>query len=96
MLARIRYGDPDTVTGEGRRRVALRCRAASPRADSRRRDSTSPWAEPRANYLRLAAETVSRVLRRFQDDGLVQVDRRELEIRDMDRLQELAKAVLRG
>ena len=48
-----------------------------------------------ANYLRLAAETVSRVLRRFQDDGLVQVDRRELEIRDMDRLQELAKAVLR-
>ena len=48
-----------------------------------------------ANYLRLAAETVSRVLRRFQDDGLVQVDRRELEIRDMDRLQALAKAVLR-
>ncbi len=48
-----------------------------------------------ANYLRLAAETVSRVLRRFQDDGLVQVDRRELEIRDMERLQELAKSVLR-
>ena len=48
-----------------------------------------------ANYLRLAAETVSRVLRRFQDDGLVQVDRRELEIRDVDRLQALAKAVLR-
>ena len=48
-----------------------------------------------ANYLRLAAETVSRVLRRFQDDGLVQVDRRELEIRDAERLQELARSVLR-
>ena len=48
-----------------------------------------------ANYLRLAAETVSRVLRRFQDDGLVLVDRRELEIRDMPRLLALAKVVLR-
>jgi CRP/FNR family transcriptional regulator len=48
-----------------------------------------------ANYLRLAAETVSRVLRRFQDDGLVLVERRELEIRDMDRLQALANVVLR-
>ena len=33
-----------------------------------------------ANYLRLAPETVSRVLKRFQDDGLLQVDRRELEL----------------
>ena len=48
-----------------------------------------------ANYLRLAAETVSRVLRRFQDDGLVVVERRELEIRDAQRLHELARHVLR-
>jgi CRP/FNR family transcriptional regulator len=48
-----------------------------------------------ANYLRLAPETVSRVLRRFQDEGLVLVERRELEIRDMARLQALAKSVLR-
>ncbi|HMB55939.1 MAG TPA: helix-turn-helix domain-containing protein [Arenimonas sp.] len=48
-----------------------------------------------ANYLRLAPETVSRVLRRFQDEGLVQVDRRELEIVDAARLQALARAVLR-
>jgi len=48
-----------------------------------------------ANYLRLAAETVSRVLRRFQDDGLIQVDRREVEIRDTVKLSALAKAVLR-
>jgi CRP/FNR family transcriptional regulator len=49
-----------------------------------------------ANYLRLAPETVSRVLRRFQDEGLVLVDRRELEIRDPARLQALAATVLRG
>jgi len=48
-----------------------------------------------ANYLRLAPETVSRVLRRFQDEGLVNVERRELEIRDAARLQALAKSVLR-
>jgi CRP/FNR family transcriptional regulator len=48
-----------------------------------------------ANYLRLAAETVSRVLRRFQDEGLVVVERRELEIRDSERLHALARSVLR-
>jgi CRP/FNR family transcriptional regulator len=48
-----------------------------------------------ANYLRLAPETVSRVFRRFQDDGLVLVERRELEIRDPARLHELARVVLR-
>jgi CRP/FNR family transcriptional regulator len=48
-----------------------------------------------ANYLRLAPETVSRVLRRFQDEGLVAVERRELEIRDADRLQALSRPVLR-
>jgi CRP/FNR family transcriptional regulator len=48
-----------------------------------------------ANYLRLAPETVSRVLRRFQDEGLVAVERRELEIHDPARLQELARVVLR-
>ncbi|MEO6102075.1 MAG: helix-turn-helix domain-containing protein [Pseudoxanthomonas sp.] len=48
-----------------------------------------------ANYLRLAAETVSRVLRRFQDDGLIRVERRELEITDLPRLEALARNVLR-
>jgi CRP/FNR family transcriptional regulator len=48
-----------------------------------------------ANYLRLAPETVSRVLRRFQSDGLVAVDRRELEILSPDRLAALARSVLR-
>jgi CRP/FNR family transcriptional regulator, anaerobic regulatory protein len=48
-----------------------------------------------ANYLRLAPETVSRVLRRFQDDGLIGVERRELEIRDPARLHAIARSVLR-
>lgn len=48
-----------------------------------------------ANYLRLAAESVSRVLRRFQDEGLIRVDRREIELLDRPRLEALAKSVLR-
>jgi len=48
-----------------------------------------------ANYLRLAPETVSRVLRRFQQDGLVRVERRELEIADRPGLEHLAAPILR-
>jgi len=48
-----------------------------------------------ANYLRLAPETVSRVLKRFQDDGLLQVDRRELELLDRKQLETLAASALR-
>ncbi len=48
-----------------------------------------------ANYLRLAPETVSRVLKRFQDGRLVRVDRREIELIDMPRLDELAAPMLR-
>jgi CRP/FNR family transcriptional regulator len=47
-----------------------------------------------ANYLRLAPETVSRVLRRFQDDGLVRVRRREVELADAGRLAALARDIL--
>ncbi|MGY0505875.1 helix-turn-helix domain-containing protein [Luteimonas sp. e5] len=48
-----------------------------------------------ANYLGLAAETVSRVLKRFQADGLLVVERRDLEILDLERLSELARDALR-
>ena len=48
-----------------------------------------------ANYLRLAPETVSRVLRRFQDDGLLRIDRREVEMIERERLESLASGVLR-
>jgi CRP/FNR family transcriptional regulator len=49
-----------------------------------------------ANYLRLAPETVSRVFRRFQDEGLLRVNRRELELVDRPGLEALARDVLRG
>jgi CRP/FNR family transcriptional regulator, anaerobic regulatory protein len=49
-----------------------------------------------ANYLRLAPETVSRVLRRFQVDGLVRVERRELEFANREALHALAAPTLRA
>lgn len=48
-----------------------------------------------ANFLRLAPETVSRVLRRFEGDGLLRVDRRDMELLDPDALMALAAPVLR-
>ena len=48
-----------------------------------------------ANYLRLAPETVSRVLKRFQQDGLVSVERRELELLKPEALDALAAPILR-
>ena len=47
-----------------------------------------------ANYLRLAAETVSRVLRRFQDQGLINVDGREVAIAKPAALFDLARPIL--
>lgn len=48
-----------------------------------------------ANYLRLAPETVSRVLKRFRDDNLLQIDRRDLRLLSMERLERLGGSVLR-
>ena len=48
-----------------------------------------------ANYLRLAAETVSRILRRFQELGLIHVERREIELLDVAQLHDIARNVLR-
>jgi len=42
-----------------------------------------------ASHLRLATETVSRLLARFQDDGIVAVRRREVTILDMAALHKL-------
>ena len=39
-----------------------------------------------ANYLRQAPETVSRVLRRFEKDGVLHIKQRDVEIVDMPRL----------
>ena len=47
-----------------------------------------------ANYLRLAAETVSRVLRRFQDQQLIRVEGRDIEFVGAAALRSLARNVL--
>ncbi len=43
-----------------------------------------------ANYLRLAPETVSRVLARFQKSGFIKADRRHITLLDPDGLEDLA------
>ncbi len=45
------------------------------------------------NYLGLAVETVSRLFTRFQDDGLMQVDRKHIKILDMNALEVLVNGV---
>lgn len=47
------------------------------------------------NYLRLASETVSRVFRRFNDERLIRVERREIELLGRPALEALARNVLR-
>lgn len=48
-----------------------------------------------ANYLRLASESVSRGFRRLQDDGLIRVDRRDIELVNHPALECLARTILR-
>ena len=48
-----------------------------------------------ANYLRLAPETISRILRRFQDTGLLRVERRHVELVDPAGLLAVARHALR-
>ena len=45
-----------------------------------------------ANYLGLAIETVSRVLRRFQDSGMLEVSRRKFKVYDYNSLVSIAGA----
>jgi CRP/FNR family transcriptional regulator len=41
------------------------------------------------NFLGLALETVSRILKSFEDDGLIEVDYKNIRITDLDRLRKL-------
>ena len=45
------------------------------------------------NYLGLTVETVSRVLSRFQKQGLLAVDKKEIEITELDQLQSVANPI---
>jgi CRP/FNR family transcriptional regulator len=47
-----------------------------------------------ANYLRLAAETVSRVLSRFRNQKLIQIEGRELQLLDPAGLRKVGQALL--
>jgi CRP/FNR family transcriptional regulator len=44
-----------------------------------------------ANFLALATETVSRVFTRFEKEGLIHVDRRDVTLLDLDRLHALCR-----
>jgi CRP/FNR family transcriptional regulator len=43
------------------------------------------------NYLGLAVETVSRLFTRFQEEGLLSVERKHVEIQDLDRLRAIVQ-----
>ncbi|BAN36450.1 Crp/FNR family transcriptional regulator [Sulfuricella denitrificans skB26] len=43
------------------------------------------------NYLGMAEETVCRVFTRFQDDGLLATERRQVKLLDQDRLKSIAR-----
>jgi CRP/FNR family transcriptional regulator len=80
-LAAFLIGLADRYASRGFSRTALRLSMA--RADI-------------ANYLRLAAETVSRVLRRFRDQGLIAVDGRDVTLTDAPALRHLARNIIQG
>ncbi|MBU0501072.1 MAG: fumarate/nitrate reduction transcriptional regulator Fnr [Gammaproteobacteria bacterium] len=46
------------------------------------------------NYLGLAVETVSRLFTRFQEEAMVRVDRKHIELLDQDRLESVARGSL--
>ena len=48
------------------------------------------------NYLRLAPETVSRILRKLSIDGVITVNQRDMHLRDPERLEALAHPILRS
>lgn len=45
------------------------------------------------NYLGLAVETVSRLFTRFQDDGLMRVDRKHIELFDLEALESIVNGL---
>ncbi|OZB70021.1 MAG: transcriptional regulator, partial [Lysobacterales bacterium 13-68-4] len=49
-----------------------------------------------ANYLRLASETVSRVLTRFRSQGLIALEGRQVALLDADALRRLGEGLLPG
>ena len=75
--------------------VSLARRYATRGQSGRRLRLPMPWNDV-ASHLRLAPETVSRLVKGFQDEGLLEVERREIAILDAPGLETLAGNILRG
>lgn len=88
-------GDSHTLAGDltAEQRIAAFLLSLSSRLKLRGYSETHlTLAMPRrdiANYLRLATETVSRVFTRFEKDGMIAVDRRDVRLTDIERLRKL-------
>ena len=46
-----------------------------------------------ANYLHLATETVSRILSRMRENGILEVRRKQIRIRDADALHQIGQGI---
>jgi CRP/FNR family transcriptional regulator len=88
-------GESHTLAGDltAEQRIAAFLLSLSTRLKARGYSETHlTLAMPRrdiANYLRLATETVSRVFTRFEKDGIIAVDRRDVQLLDIDKLRKL-------
>ena len=93
-----RISELETIAGDlsADERIALFLRSLSSRfarrGYSEREFILSMSRRDIASHLRLATETVSRVLARFQDGGLVTVNRKNIVIKDEDGLKLTAQA----
>ena len=91
-----RIGELNTIAGDysADQRMAAFLLALSLRFESRgysaRSFNLAMSRSEIANYLRLATETVSRVLTRFQTKGLIRVKRKLVDILDHESLHEVA------
>jgi len=88
-------GESHTLAGDltAEQRIAAFLLSLSNRLKARGySESHLTLAMPRrdiANYLRLATETVSRVFTRFEKDKVIEVDRRDVRLLDLERLRKL-------
>lgn len=60
------------------------------RGDSHRQFNMSMSRSDIGNYLGMAEETICRILARFQEEGLIAVQRRKVTLNDLDRLAAVA------
>lgn len=96
----LRISELETIAGDlsADQRIALFLKSLSSRfarrGYSEREFILAMSRRDIASYLRLATETVSRVLARFQQRDLIEVDRKLVKILDMEQLQELTRRSL--